>query len=81
MGLSVAFDLPTQIGYDSDHALAAGEVGAWVSPSIRSRTWSCCSTDSARSGLDLDDDQRDGDHPAGVVRRRRETSRHRRHRA
>ena len=26
-GLSVAFDLPTQIGYDSDHALAAGEVG------------------------------------------------------
>jgi methylmalonyl-CoA mutase N-terminal domain/subunit len=27
MGLSVAFDLPTQIGYDSDHALAEGEVG------------------------------------------------------
>jgi methylmalonyl-CoA mutase N-terminal domain/subunit len=26
-GLSVAFDLPTQIGYDSDHLLAAGEVG------------------------------------------------------
>jgi methylmalonyl-CoA mutase, N-terminal domain len=26
-GLSVAFDLPTQIGYDSDHALAAGEIG------------------------------------------------------
>ena len=26
-GLSVAFDLPTQIGYDSDHGLAAGEVG------------------------------------------------------
>ncbi|MEO8680001.1 MAG: methylmalonyl-CoA mutase family protein [Vicinamibacterales bacterium] len=26
-GLSVAFDLPTQIGYDSDHYLAAGEVG------------------------------------------------------
>jgi methylmalonyl-CoA mutase N-terminal domain/subunit len=26
-GLSVAFDLPTQIGYDSDHRLAAGEVG------------------------------------------------------
>src|SRR5688500_4312668 len=26
-GLSVAFDLPTQIGYDSDHALARGEVG------------------------------------------------------
>lgn len=26
-GLSVAFDLPTQIGYDSDHAMALGEVG------------------------------------------------------
>lgn len=26
-GLSVAFDLPTQLGYDSDHPLAAGEVG------------------------------------------------------
>ena len=26
-GLSVAFDLPTQIGYDSDHEMARGEVG------------------------------------------------------
>ncbi|MBP8293245.1 MAG: methylmalonyl-CoA mutase family protein [Caldilineaceae bacterium] len=26
-GLSVAFDLPTQIGYDADHAFAEGEVG------------------------------------------------------
>ena len=26
-GLSVAFDLPTQTGYDPDHALARGEVG------------------------------------------------------
>jgi len=26
-GLSIAFDLPTQTGYDSDHELAAGEVG------------------------------------------------------
>ncbi len=26
-GLSVAFDLPTQIGYDSDHSMARGEVG------------------------------------------------------
>jgi methylmalonyl-CoA mutase N-terminal domain/subunit len=26
-GLSVAFDLPTQIGYDSDHELSEGEVG------------------------------------------------------
>src|SRR5260370_8973154 len=29
-GLSVAFDLPTQIGLDSDHALALGEVGKVV---------------------------------------------------
>jgi methylmalonyl-CoA mutase, N-terminal domain len=27
MGLSVAFDLPTQMGYDSDHELSRGEVG------------------------------------------------------
>ena len=26
-GLSVAFDLPTQMGYDSDHPMATGEVG------------------------------------------------------
>jgi len=26
-GLSTAFDLPTQMGYDSDHAMARGEVG------------------------------------------------------
>lgn len=26
-GLSIAFDLPTQVGYDSDHPLALGEVG------------------------------------------------------
>jgi methylmalonyl-CoA mutase N-terminal domain/subunit len=26
-GLSVAFDLPTQMGYDADHAMASGEVG------------------------------------------------------
>src|SRR6187397_3077314 len=47
-GLSVAFDLPTQMGYDSDHPLAAGEVG--------------------RVGVDLDDHQRDRDHPARPVR-------------
>src|SRR5690606_29934371 len=26
-GVSTAFDLPTQMGYDSDHSMAAGEVG------------------------------------------------------
>src|SRR6185503_18713947 len=35
-GLSVAFDLPTQIGYDSDHAMARGEVGR-VGVAIASR--------------------------------------------
>src|SRR6185436_7564877 len=35
-GLSVAFDLPTQMGYDSDHAMAAGEVGK-VGVAISSR--------------------------------------------
>jgi methylmalonyl-CoA mutase N-terminal domain/subunit len=35
-GLSVAFDLPTQIGYDPDHELARGEVGR-VGVSIASR--------------------------------------------
>ena len=39
-GLSVAFDLPTQTGYDSDHALAAGEVGRVGVPV-------CCLTDMA----------------------------------
>src|ERR1700681_789713 len=31
-GLSVAFDLPTQTGYDSDHPLAKGEVGKVGAP-------------------------------------------------
>ena len=34
MGLSVAFDLPTQTGYDSDHAMADGEVGPVPGPLI-----------------------------------------------
>ena len=39
-GLSVAFDLPTQIGMDSDHALAAGKSARSASPLIRSKTCS-----------------------------------------
>src|ERR1700742_2730287 len=31
-GLSVAFDLPTQMGYDADHPLAAGEGGEGGAP-------------------------------------------------
>jgi (2R)-ethylmalonyl-CoA mutase len=34
-GLSIAFDLPTQTGFDSDHILARGEVGKGsASPSL-----------------------------------------------
>ena len=47
-GLSVAFDLPTQMGYDSDHPMAAGEVGRvgvafppWRIWSVSSRTSRC----------------------------------------
>jgi methylmalonyl-CoA mutase N-terminal domain/subunit len=35
-GLSVAFDLPTQMGYDPDHEMARGEVGR-VGVAISSR--------------------------------------------
>ena len=49
-GLSIAFDLPTQLGYDSDDPVAAGEVGAPASRSTRSRTWSCCSAGSRSTG-------------------------------
>ncbi len=46
-GLSVAFDLPTQTGYDSDHPLAKGEVGkvgvpvseAMSAPCSSATTW------------------------------------------
>jgi methylmalonyl-CoA mutase N-terminal domain/subunit len=38
-GLSVAFDLPTQLGLDSDHPQARGEVARWVWPSTRSTIW------------------------------------------
>ena len=38
-GLSVAFDLPTQIGYDSDHPMSAGEVAKWECRWTPWRTW------------------------------------------
>ena len=38
-GLSIAFDLPTQTGYDPDAPEAAGEVGKVGSPSPTSATW------------------------------------------
>jgi methylmalonyl-CoA mutase N-terminal domain/subunit len=45
-GLSVAFDLPTQTGYDSDHVLARGEVGKVGVPSA---IWATCARCSTRS--------------------------------
>ena len=71
-GLSVAFDLPTQMGYDSDHPMAAGEVGR-VGVAIDSieDMARALRRHPARSRLDVDDDQRDGDHPARALRRRR----------
>ena len=70
-GLSVAFDLPTQMGYDSDHPLAAGEVGR-VGVAIDSieDMAGAVRRHPARSGVDVDDHQRDRDHPAVAVHRR-----------
>ena len=45
-GLSTAFDLPTQMGLDSDDPRAEGEVGGWASRSTPSATWRPCSTAS-----------------------------------
>ena len=60
-GLSVAFDLPTQIGYDPDHALSAGEVGrAGVSIATLDDVETLFDGDPARPRLRLDDDQLDG---------------------
>ena len=58
-GLSVAFDLPTQMGYDSDEAIAHGEVGK-VGVAIDSprRHAHALRRAPARQGLDVDDDQR-----------------------
>ena len=45
-GLSVAFDLPTQLGYDSDDPHAPARSAARASRSTRSRTWGSSSTGS-----------------------------------
>ena len=41
-GLSVAFDLPTLMGYDSDHPASEGKSASAGSPSILSKTWRSC---------------------------------------
>ena len=45
-GLSTAFDMPTLMGYDSDHARSLGEVGREGSRSTPSTTWSSSSRGS-----------------------------------
>jgi len=45
-GLSVAFDLPTQMGRDSDHTLSLARSARWASRSTRSTTWRRCSAGS-----------------------------------
>ena len=75
-GLSVAFDLPTQIGYDSDDPLAEGEVGK---VGVAIDTLADMETMFDGIPLDqvshLDDDQRAGLRPRRDVRRRRRRSR------
>ena len=73
-GLSVAFDLPTQMGYDSDHPLAAGR----SRPGRRRdrldrRHGGAVRRHPARPRLDVDDHQRHGHHPAVALHRRRAT--------
>ena len=43
-GLSVAFDFPTLMGYDSDHPRSEGEAGKCGSRSRAWPTWKPCST-------------------------------------
>jgi methylmalonyl-CoA mutase N-terminal domain/subunit len=62
-GLSVAFDLPTQMGYDSDQSMASGEVGK-VGVAISSLR------DMSGQGQHQHDDQLHRDDPVGDVRRR-----------
>ena len=58
-GLSVAFDLPTQMGYDSDHPRARGEVGkAGVAISCLADMEALLDEPPARPRDHLDDDQR-----------------------
>ena len=69
-GLSIAFDLPTQTGYDSDHELARGEVGkVGVPVSHIGDMRTLARWHSARPDEYVDDDQRHGGVVAGALRR------------
>ena len=68
-GLSMAFDLPTQLGRDSDDPLCAGEVGRTGVPIDTVEDMRICFDQiSARRGLDLDDDQRPRRDPVAALR-------------
>ena len=68
-GLSMAFDLPTQLGRDSDDPLSEGEVGRTGVPIDTLEDMRICFDQIvARRGLDLDDDQRPGGDPAPALR-------------
>ena len=70
-GLSVAFDLPTQTGYDADHELARGEVGkVGVPVAHRGDMTQLHGRHPARQDEHVDDDQRDGRLAARALRRR-----------
>ena len=67
-GLSVAFDLPTQTGYDADHPLARGEVGK-VGVPVGHLGDMRALFDGIPLGADqhVDDDQRHRDVAAGAL--------------
>ena len=68
-GLSVAFDLPTQIGYDSDHPARQRRSGACRRGNRFNRGHGRpARRDSTRPRVDVDDDQRHRSHPARPVR-------------
>ena len=68
-GLSVAFDLPTQMGYDSDAPEAEGEVGRVGVPiSSLADMEVLFAGHPAGRGQHVDDHQRHGADPAGPVR-------------
>ena len=60
-GLSTAFDMPTLMGYDSDHPRSLGEVGReGVAVDSLEDMETLFARHPARRGLDVDDDQRAG---------------------
>ena len=76
-GLSVAFDFPTLMGYDSDHPRSLGEVGQMRCGDLESgRHGDAVRRHPARPGLRFHDHQRPGHHPVLLLRhRRRKTGR------